>query len=193
MACDLRGISLRWVRGLAIFGRFRQWAAIDPEDSSGGTESLEGRPISLFSRKKETSVIAGSALMIGSLGMAPMAHAQGGTTTIGAGAIAIIGSVGSAAIGSSDSAPEVPSGDVEDAPAPEVPAETPAADPAKGPTKDEAAAVAPAKAPARQESEVVQATGGLPVTGVDAGVLAGIAGALLVLGALLIGRRATAN
>ena len=59
--------------------------------------------------------------------------------------------------------------------------------------KDEAAAVAPAKAPARQESEVVQATGGLPVTGVDAGVLAGIAGALPVLGALLIGRRATAN
>ena len=101
MACDLRGISLRWVRGLAIFGRSRQWAAIDPEDSSGGTESLEGRPISLFSRKKETSVIAGSALLIGSLGMAPMAHAQGGTTTIGAGAIAIIGSVGSAAIGSS--------------------------------------------------------------------------------------------
>ena len=68
--------------------------------------------------------------MIGSPGMAPMAHAQGGTTTIGAGAIAIIGSVGSAAIGSSslgssslgssslgsatvgssDSAPEVPIG-----------------------------------------------------------------------------------
>ena len=150
MAGDLRGISLRWVRGLAIFGRSRQWAAIDPEDSSGGTESLEGRPISLFSRKKETSVIAGSA-------------------------------------------PEVPSGDVEDAPAPEVPAETPAADPAKGPTKDEAAAVAPAKARAQQESEVVQATGGLPVTGVDAGVLAGIAGALLVLGALLIGRRGTSK
>ena len=79
MACGLRGISLRWVRGLAIFGRSRQWAAIDPEDSSGGTESLEGRPMSLFSRKKETSVIAGSALMIGSLGMAPMTHAQGGT------------------------------------------------------------------------------------------------------------------
>lgn len=82
---------------------------------------------------------------------------------------------------------------MEDAPAPEVPAETPAEDPAKDPAKDEAAADAPANAPAQQESEVVQATGGLPVTGVDAGVLAGIAGALLVLGALLIGRRATAN
>ena len=80
---------------------------------------------------------------------------------------------------------------MEDAPAPEVPAETPTEDPAKDPAKDEAAADAPANAPAQQESEVVQATGGLPVTGVDAGVLAGIAGALLVLGALLIGRRAT--
>ncbi|MFD6727440.1 hypothetical protein ACFWB5_02300 [Corynebacterium xerosis] len=149
--------------------------------------------MSLFSGKKATSVIAGSALLIGSLGMAPMAHAQGGTTTIGAGAIAIIGSVGSAAIGSSDSAPEVPSGDVEDAPAPGVPAETPAADPAKDPAKDEAAADAPANAPAQQESEVVQDTGGLPVTGVDIGVAAGIAGALMVLGGLLIGRRATAN
>ena len=82
---------------------------------------------------------------------------------------------------------------MEDAPAPEVPAETPAEDPAKDPAKDEAAADAPANAPAQQETEVVQATGGLPVTGVDAGVLAGIAGALPVLGALLIGRRATAN
>ena len=82
---------------------------------------------------------------------------------------------------------------MEDAPAPEVPAETPAEDPAKDPAKDEAAADAPANAPAQQESEDVQAPGGLPVTVVDAGVLVGLAGALLGLGALLIGRRGTSK
>ena len=44
-------------------------------------------------------------------------------------------------------------------------------------------------------TDVVAADSGsqLPVTGVDIGVAAGIAGALMVLGGLLIGRRATAN
>ena len=113
-----------------------------------------------------------------------------GSASIGS---AAVGSLGSAAVGSSDHAPGVPSADdVRDASAPDAPVCEPGDEPAgDAKASEKTAEKSPVQKPPA-EDEVIRVDGGLPVTGVNAGILAGIAGALMVLGGLLIGRRARA-
>lgn len=167
-------------------------------------------------RRKATSVVAATALLVsaasaGAVAMAPAASSQVDppSATIGTGAIgsAVVGSaiIGSSSIGSSASgssaAGSVGSAALGSAAVGSVgsAALAPATEDEKG--ADEAApgknGAHDGKAPGTESgrTDVVAADSGsqLPVTGVDIGVAAGIAGALMVLGGLLIGRRATAN
>lgn len=176
---------------------------------------------SVFVCRKATSVVAATALLVsaasaGAVVMAPAASAQVDppSTVIGSGTVgsadvgsAIIGSsvIGSSSIGSSASGSSA-AGSVGSAAlgsaavgsvgsaalgsAPEDEKGAYEAAPGKNGAHD-------GKAPGTESgrTDVVAADSGsqLPVTGVDIGVAAGIAGALMVLGGLLIGRRATAN